>query len=213
MISIPSWALKWIKSSCWNQIEFYSRPWAFCQRQHCLLPRLHPTSPSLLPHNPTSNKWGKKKEKKWFPTSCSIFFLPPSSTGSSFYQPAGTLDSLFSQFPSQIHLLFLSNTFPNMPLLSAVWKSMTETIGSVWMKHEVAQVRDGESSQVCSKKKVNGAAHRSSTVILNWVRWGEGGNKLGTNLVHQTNNGGCKEFYKRQRTSPTLGAHSPSLSL
>lgn len=81
------------------------------------------------------------------------------------------------------------------------------------MKHEVAQVRDGESSQVCSKKKVNGAAHSSNTVILNWVRWGEGGNKLGTNLVHQTNNGGCKEFYKRQRTCPILGAHSPSLSL
>lgn len=179
MISIPSWALKWIKSSCWNQIEFYSRPWAFCQRQHCLLPRLHPTSPSLLPHNPTSNKWERRKKKKWFPTSCSIFFLPPSSTGSSFYQPAGTLDSLFSQFPSQIHLLFLSNTFPNMPLHSAVWKSMTETIGSVWMKHEVAQVRDGESSQVCSKKKSTelliGAALWSSTgwggvrVETNWV--------------------------------------------
>lgn len=47
------------------------------------------------------------------------------------------------------------------------------------MKHEVAQVRDGESSQVCSKKKVNGAAQRSSTVILNRVRWGE----VGTNWV------------------------------
>lgn len=70
------------------------------------------------------------------------------------------------------------------------------------MKHEVAQVRDGESSQVCSKKKVNGAAHRSNTVILNWVRWGEGGNKLGTNLVHQTNNGGARNSIKGNELVP-----------
>lgn len=47
------------------------------------------------------------------------------------------------------------------------------------MKHEVARVRDGESSQVCSKKKVSGAACRSNTMILNWVRWV----RVGTNWL------------------------------
>lgn len=32
VISIPSWALKWIKSSCWNQTGYYSKPQVFCQR-------------------------------------------------------------------------------------------------------------------------------------------------------------------------------------
>lgn len=46
------------------------------------------------------------------------------------------------------------------------------------MKHEMAQVRDGESSQVPRKKStelLTGATLGS----LNWVRWGE----VGTNWV------------------------------
>lgn len=106
---------------------------------------------------------GKKKEKgNGFPPSWSIFLLPPSLAGSSFYHPAGTSDSPNSP---QIHLLFLSSTFPNMPLHSTVWKSMTETTDSARMKHEVAQVRDGESFQVCSKRKVNRAARKSNTMV------------------------------------------------
>lgn len=70
-------------------------------------PYLNPTSSSLLPHNPTSNKWGKEERKNGFPIIWSIFFSLLARQVPPFTNLLGPW-TLFFQLPSQIHLLFLS---------------------------------------------------------------------------------------------------------
>lgn len=103
---IPSWALKCIKSSCWNQIGFYSKPRVFCKGNTACFPYLNPTSPSLLPQNPTPNKWGKEEKGNGFPASWSIIFslpawqVPPFTTLQGPRTLPTPLKSIFSSSPA-----------------------------------------------------------------------------------------------------------------
>lgn len=158
----------------------------------------HPIPPPLLCVLITLplTSGGKKKEKNGFQLAGQSFFsllaqqVPPSPT-------CWDLKLSYSPNPSPPSSLPLQH-LPNMPLHSLVQKSMTETTGSVWVKHEVAQVRDGESSQVSKL----------------WSSTGWGGVRAGTNQQCSSNQQWrVQGFCKRQLTSPILGVHSPSLSL
>lgn len=179
MISIPSWALKWIKSSCWNQIEFYNRPRAFCQRQHCLLPRPHPTSPSLLPHNPTSNKWRKKKEKNGFQQAAQSFFslltqqVPPFTNllgPWTLYSPNSLLKSIFSSSPTPFPtcLCTLQYESPWLKLQAQYEWNMR------WHKSEM-----GKALRCVPRKK----STELLIVATLWSSTGWGGVRVGTNWV------------------------------
>lgn len=174
VISIPSWALKWIKSSCWNQTRVSSAKGNIACFPHSIPP---PLLCFLITLPLTSG--GEKKEKNGFQLAGQSFFsllarqVPPST---NLLGPW----TLYSPNSPQIHLLFLSNLSQHAFALCSTkvhdWNyrlSMNETWGGT-------SQRWGKLSGV-------------NTMILNWVRWGEGGNKLGTNLVHQTSNGGCKD--------------------
>lgn len=141
----------------------------------------HPIPPPLLCFLITLplTSGGKKKEKNGFQLAGQSFFsllarqVPPST---NLLGPW----TLYSPNSPQIHLLFLSNLSQHAFALCSTkvhdWNyrlSMNETWGGT-------SQRWGKLSGV-------------NTMILNWVRWGEGGNKLGTNLVHQSSNGGCKD--------------------
>lgn len=96
---IPSWTLKCIKSSCWNQIGVYSKPRVFCKSNSACFPYLNLTSPSLLPQNPAPNRWRKEERKrKWFSTL--LVNLPSPSQLGRFLLLPPCRDLRLSQLPS-----------------------------------------------------------------------------------------------------------------
>lgn len=84
----------------------------------------HPIPPPLLSFLITLplTSGGKKKEKNGFQLAGQSFFSLLARQAPPFTNLLGPW-TLYSPNSPQIHLLFLSNTFPNMPLHSAVRKS------------------------------------------------------------------------------------------